>query len=77
MSTKKIDLQRYFAAVVICLRLRTPHTALPLHTVYVYTVYREGGTRESLTREKVRGIENTNINSNKHLPQSPFTGQLF
>ncbi len=41
-SSKKIDLERDFAAgVFICLRPRIPYspTPHPLHTVYVYTVY--------------------------------------
>jgi hypothetical protein len=37
-SSKKIDLQRYFAAGVYLSEAENP-TPPPLHTVYVYTVY--------------------------------------
>jgi hypothetical protein len=67
-----------------------PHAPLP--TVYVYTVYlftRGGG--ESWTREKVRGATVHKAgskmstwltvlqskNSDKHMPQRPFTGHFF
>ncbi len=64
----------------------------PLHAVYLYTVYlftMEGGRVEPVRR--LEGQQFTKlgqkyqhdwlylhyINSDKHLPQSPFTGQFF
>ncbi len=69
---------------------RTPPP--PLHTVYVYTVYlftRGGGRVEPERRLEGQQVTKLgrkyqhywmylqSINSAKHLPQSPFTGQFF
>ncbi len=69
-----------------------PHTPPPpLHTVYVYTVYYSHTEGESLISEKGRGatvhkagpkyqydcLYLQSLNSDKHLPRSPFTGQFF
>jgi hypothetical protein len=90
-SSEKIDLLSDFAAVFfICLRPRTSYHP-PLHTIYVYTLIHTGkggfgGKRvESEIGESGNSsqswVENTNmtdcISSEKHLPQSPYTGQLF
>jgi hypothetical protein len=69
--------------VFICLRPPNPKPQTPsLHTVYVYTVYlitQEEGGGMGRTREKVtqQGPVSPVYNSNKHQPQSPFTGQYF
>jgi hypothetical protein len=60
--------------------LNTP----PSHTLSVYTVYIDtggGGVRVE-SKRKLEGQQFTklyiqSINSEKHLPQTPFTGQFF
>ncbi len=68
----------------------TPYPLLYTCIQYTYS-HMEGGKGGELTREKARGatvhswVENTNmtdciscsINSDKHLPQSPFTGKFL
>ncbi len=76
--------------VIICLRpppLLWPIPPLTHCTVYVYTVYLftqgrgEGGGGEPERRLEGQyfhdWLYHSSINSDKHLPQSPFTGQLF
>jgi hypothetical protein len=79
--------------VFICLRPRTPyplsHTVY-VYTVYLFTRERgEGAWGELHHRDRERGNSSLgrkyqhdllylqSINSDKHLPQSPFTGQIF
>ncbi len=63
----------------------------PIHNVYVFTVYLYTQGRENWTREKVKGasvhkagskiqhdwLYLQSMNSDKHLPQSPCTRQIF
>jgi hypothetical protein len=88
---RKLTCNRTLRQVFISLRpspLLWPLTP-PLHTVYLDTVtysHREGGGE--LTREKVPGAtlhkagsdcisDLQSIDSDKHMPQSPFSGQFF
>jgi hypothetical protein len=52
---RKLTCKGTLQQVFICLRLRTPYS-LP-YTLYTCIQYTGRGMRESLTREKVRGIE--------------------
>ncbi len=93
-SSKKIDLQRDFAADDYMSEAQNPIPPPPytLYTCIQYTYsHREGGREESWTREKVRGARVHKarskyqrdwlylqpINSDKYLPQSPYTCQSF
>jgi hypothetical protein len=49
-----------------------------VYNVYTYSQRRKGeGGEGELTREKARGATVHKTGSDKHLPQSPFTGQFF
>jgi hypothetical protein len=74
-SSKKINLYRHFAAGVYLSEAPEPLTPLPLHTVYVNTVYlfkqgRGGGGGRVEPERRLEG------HCDKHLPQSSFTGHI-
>ncbi len=88
---KKLPVKGILRQVFICLRPRTHSSPLPLtHCIHLFTLGRGGG---SWTREKVRPAKTVHkagskiptwptvsqvyVNSDKHLPRSPFTGQFF
>ncbi len=89
---KKLTSKGTSRQVFICLRPRTPYPPPPpLHTVYghtVYTVYLFTQGRGGERIEPERRLEgqqftklgrkiSTPINSDEHLPLSPFTVQFF
>ncbi len=77
-------LERDFAADVYLTEAQKPIPPPLTHCIRVYNTYShvEGGGGELNQREGERGnssqswVENTNM-ADKHLPQSPFTGQSF
>ncbi len=89
-SYKNIDLLRDFAAGVYLPEAQKYPPPYTLYSCIQYTYsHRERGGEESWNIEKVRGATKLgqkyqhdllylqSINSDKYLPQSPFTGQFF
>ncbi len=84
---QKLTCKGTLRQVFICLRTRTPYTTPRTHCIQYTYSHSEGGGGDSWTREKVRGATVHKagskyqhlqfINSDKHLPQSPFTSQFF
>ncbi len=82
-SYKKIDLNSDFAVGVYLSSLYPPNFVTHCISICTYLKKRRGrGRGESSTKEKVentniaRCISNQSVNSDKHLPQGPFSGQF-
>jgi hypothetical protein len=92
-SSEKWTCKRTLQQVLICLRPRTPYPPSLRHCIRVYSILihtwkrgrggGEGGVEQegrSKGQQFTKLAENTNMTdciSDKHLPQSSFTGKFF